>query len=79
VALWRAENAAINNVELISDRPLEVNLREIAEVKRAWPDRAVVVSAMVESSGRLGTTLFARFKTPAPRDRVELRVSARYE
>jgi dihydropyrimidine dehydrogenase (NAD+) subunit PreA len=41
---------AINNVELISDRPLEVNLREIREVKRAWPDRAVVVSAMVEST-----------------------------
>ncbi len=40
---------AINNVELISDRPLEVNLREMAEVKRAWPDRAVIVSAMVES------------------------------
>jgi dihydropyrimidine dehydrogenase (NAD+) subunit PreA len=40
---------AINNVELISDRPLEINLREIAEVKRAWPDRAVIVSAMVES------------------------------
>ncbi len=40
---------ALNNVELISDRPLEVNLREIAEVKRAWPDRAVIVSAMVES------------------------------
>jgi dihydropyrimidine dehydrogenase (NAD+) subunit PreA len=39
----------INNVELISDRPLSVNLREIAEVKRAWPDRAVLVSAMVES------------------------------
>jgi dihydropyrimidine dehydrogenase (NAD+) subunit PreA len=40
---------AINNVELISDRPLEVNLREIAEVKKLWPDRAVVVSAMFES------------------------------
>src|SRR6202047_1680182 len=40
---------AINNVELISDRPMEVNLREISDVKRAWPDRAVVVSAMVES------------------------------
>ncbi len=40
---------AINNVELISDRPLEVNLAEIAEVKRTWPDRAVIVSAMVES------------------------------
>ena len=39
----------INNVELISDRPLELNLREMAEVKRAWPDRAVIASAMVES------------------------------
>src|SRR5580658_10113210 len=41
---------AINNVELISDRPLEVNLREIRDLKRAWPDRAVIVSAMVEST-----------------------------
>jgi dihydropyrimidine dehydrogenase (NAD+) subunit PreA len=45
----RQRMLAINNVELISDRPLEVNLREIAEVKRAWPDRAVIVSAMVEA------------------------------
>jgi dihydropyrimidine dehydrogenase (NAD+) subunit PreA len=36
-----------NNIELITDRDLEVNLREIKEVKRAWPDRAVVVSIMV--------------------------------
>lgn len=36
----------INNIELISDRPLEVNLREIAEVKKAFPDRAMVVSLM---------------------------------
>lgn len=41
---------AINNVELISDRPLEINLREIRDLKRAWPDRAVIVSAMVEST-----------------------------
>ncbi|MFN3265372.1 MAG: tRNA-dihydrouridine synthase, partial [Deinococcales bacterium] len=39
---------AINNVELISDRPLELNLREIADVKKHWADRAVIVSAMVE-------------------------------
>jgi dihydropyrimidine dehydrogenase (NAD+) subunit PreA len=45
----RQRMLGINNVELISDRPPEVNLREIAEVKRAWPDRAVIVSAMVES------------------------------
>lgn len=36
-----------NNIELITDRPLSVNLEEIARVKRAWPDRAVVVSVMV--------------------------------
>ncbi len=36
-----------NNIELITDRPLETNLDEIARVKRRWPDRAVVVSLMV--------------------------------
>ena len=36
-----------NNIELITDRPLEVNLREIKAVKEAWPDRAMVVSLMV--------------------------------
>ena len=38
-----------NNIELISDRTLADNLREIREVKRNWPDRALVVSLMVES------------------------------
>ncbi len=38
-----------NNIELITDRPLDVNLREIREVKRKYPDRAVIVSLMVES------------------------------
>jgi dihydropyrimidine dehydrogenase (NAD+) subunit PreA len=36
-----------NNIELITDRDLEINLREITEVKRDWPDRAMVVSLMV--------------------------------
>lgn len=39
----------LNNIELISDRNIETNLKEIAETKRLWPDRAVVVSLMVES------------------------------
>ncbi|MCH9016113.1 MAG: NAD-dependent dihydropyrimidine dehydrogenase subunit PreA, partial [Gemmatimonadetes bacterium] len=39
----------LNNIELISDRNLEVNLKEIAEVKKDWPDRAVIASLMVES------------------------------
>jgi dihydropyrimidine dehydrogenase (NAD+) subunit PreA len=37
----------LNNIELITDRTLEVNLQEIKQVKRDWPDRAVVVSVMV--------------------------------
>ena len=37
----------LNNLELITDRPLEVNLREIKSVKRDYPDRALVVSLMV--------------------------------
>mgnify|MGYP002622075328 CR=1 FL=1 len=37
----------INNIELITDRPLEVNLEEIARVKKDFPDRAMVVSIMV--------------------------------
>ena len=37
----------INNIELITDRDLEVNLQEIKTIKRDYPDRAVVVSIMV--------------------------------
>lgn len=37
----------LNNIELITDRPLHTNLEEIKRVKRAWPDRAMVVSLMV--------------------------------
>ncbi|SFS60674.1 NAD-dependent dihydropyrimidine dehydrogenase subunit PreA [Paenibacillus sp. BC26] len=40
--------AGFNNIELITDRPLEVNLKEIAETKKLFPDRALVVSLMVE-------------------------------
>lgn len=39
----------LNNVELISDRPIELNLKEIAETKRNFPKHTVIVSVMVES------------------------------
>ncbi len=42
--------AGLNNIELITDRPLEINLREIRDVKKNWPDRAMIVSLMVESN-----------------------------
>jgi dihydropyrimidine dehydrogenase (NAD+) subunit PreA len=47
---WNAQRMmGLNNIELISDRPIEVNLREIAEVKRRYPRHAVIASLMVES------------------------------
>jgi len=48
-AVWGADRRllALNNIELITDRPLEVNLREIKEVKRKWRDRALIISLMV--------------------------------
>jgi dihydropyrimidine dehydrogenase (NAD+) subunit PreA len=47
---WNGQRMmGLNNIELISDRPINVNLREIAEVKKLYPDRAVIASLMVES------------------------------
>ncbi len=48
-AIWGADRRllGLNNIELITDRPLEVNLREITAVKRDYPDRAMIVSLMV--------------------------------
>jgi len=38
-----------NNIELISDRPTDVNFREIYEVKKRYPRNPVIASLMVES------------------------------
>ena len=46
-----------NNIELISDRPIEVNLREIAEVKRRYPKHVVIASL----DGREQTRDVARY------------------
>src|SRR5271169_1849852 len=39
----------LNNIELISDRSIEDNLREITEVKKRFPKHLVIASLMVES------------------------------
>ena len=39
--------SGFNNIELITDRSLEVNLREIEAVKKSWPEQALIVSLMV--------------------------------
>jgi dihydropyrimidine dehydrogenase (NAD+) subunit PreA len=44
-----AKVMGLNNIELISDRPIETNFREIAEVKKRFPKNLVIASLMVES------------------------------
>jgi len=51
--------AGFNNIELITDRPLDVNLREIKQLKKEWPDRALVVSLMVPCDEESWKTILA--------------------
>ena len=48
-AIWGADRRllGLNNLELITDRPLEINLQEMKEVNRDYPDRALIASLMV--------------------------------
>ena len=39
----------LNNIELITDRPLDVNLKEIRACKRKYPKHVLIISLMVES------------------------------
>ncbi len=49
-----------NNIELITDRDLDLNLKEITEVKRNWPDRAMVISLMVPCEEQSWKNILAR-------------------
>jgi len=49
VDLGATRMMGFNNIELISDRPIADNLKEIAEAKRNYPKHAVIASLMVES------------------------------
>src|ERR1700752_888651 len=48
-AIWGADRRllGLNNIELITDRDLYTNLREMKQVKINWPDRALIASIMV--------------------------------
>ncbi|MBE0452279.1 NAD-dependent dihydropyrimidine dehydrogenase subunit PreA [Roseovarius autotrophicus] len=61
-AVWGADRRLLgmNNIELITDRPLDVNLEEITRVKRDWPDRALVVSLMVPMNEGAWKDILAR-------------------
>ncbi|MEZ5545450.1 MAG: NAD-dependent dihydropyrimidine dehydrogenase subunit PreA [Lysobacteraceae bacterium] len=63
--------AGLNNIELITDRPLAVNLAEIRQVKRDWPDRAMIVSLMVPCDEESWKTILPQVEDTGA-DAVEL-------
>ncbi len=72
-AIWGADRRllGLNNIELITDRPLEINLQEIKKVKREWKDRAMVVSLMVPCDEDSWKAILARVEE-TDADGVEL-------
>src|SRR6201989_1806380 len=54
----------LNHIELISDRPIDENLREIAEVKRRYPKHVVIASLMVESKRETWQDMVKRAEGP---------------
>ena len=78
-AIWGADRRllGLNNIELITDRPLQVNLDEIKRVKRDWPDRAVVVSLMVPCEQACWADIMAKVEDTGA-DGVELNFGCPY-
>ncbi len=71
VSLRGQRIAGLNNIELITDRPLAVNLEEIRQVKRDWPDRAMIVSLMVPCTEDAWKNILAQVEDTGA-DAVEL-------
>ena len=58
---WNGQRMmGLNNIELISDRSIEENLREIDEVKKRYPKHAIIASLMVESRRETWHEIVAR-------------------
>ncbi len=58
---WNGQRImGFNNIELISDRTVEDNLREMAEVKKRYPQHAVIASLMVASNREAWHEIVAR-------------------
>lgn len=65
------EVIGFNNIELITDRSLEINLEEITAVKKAWPDRAMVVSMMFPCEEEIWKAVLPRVEATGA-DGIEL-------
>lgn len=60
-----------NNIELITDRPLQTNLDEITQVKKDWPDRVIIVSLMVPCEAQSWKDILPRVEATGA-DGIEL-------
>ena len=78
---WNGQRImGFNNIELISDRTVEQNLSEMAEVKKRYPKNAVIASLMVASNARgVARDCDARRGCGSRRAGAELRLPARHE
>jgi dihydropyrimidine dehydrogenase (NAD+) subunit PreA len=70
IDIGNARMAGFNNIELISDRSPETNFREISEVKKRWPDRALIASLMVDTRDQWHD--FVKRSADAGADGIEL-------
>ncbi len=69
-----------NNIELISDRSIEINLQEMAEVKRRYPQaRGHRFADGGEQTRDLARHRAARGRRRRRRPRAQLRLPARHE
>ena len=62
----------LNNIELISDRPAELNFAEMAQIKQEFPDRAVICSLMVETERQAWHEIVKRAQNVTGCDGFEL-------
>jgi dihydropyrimidine dehydrogenase (NAD+) subunit PreA len=61
----------LNNIELITDRSLEINLEEITRVKKDYPNHAMVVSIMVPCEEQAWKDILAKVEATGA-DGIEL-------
>ena len=64
----------LQNIELITDRPLDDNLKDIQEIKKNFPDRPLIVSIMAEQAEKDWQEL-TRLSEEAGGDMIELNFS----
>jgi hypothetical protein len=77
-ALAATRLMGFNNIELITDRPLETTSSEIYEVKKRYPEHAVIVSLMVESREEWQEIIKRSSGRRRGRPRAQLRLPARH-